>query len=182
MDKWQKELMLNRFIFEPQKYRGKEPNIVKENNDLNFCRAFFRKNYVDEELVKQLLEESILNKNNEDLDLILMLLEHFNMIKQFNITLAKLLVQPWHHFHDRIAGDLEFNVSDNITEYLYNGALYTCDNLEYESDYCGFNKKCLYALAKIGTKEAINYINKVKENGNSIVANYANEILIKYNY
>lgn len=107
----------------------------------------------------------------------LMLLEHFNIINHFNEVLAKLLIQPWHHLHDRIAGILEFNASENIIEYLYKGALYSCDNLEYESDYCGFNRKCLYALAKIGTNESINYIKDVSKNGNDIVSNYAKSIL-----
>ena len=84
-------------------------------------------------------------------------------------------VQPWHHLHDRIAGILEFNASENIIEYLYKGALYSCDNLEYESDYCEFNRKCLYALAKIGTKESINYIKEVLKNGNDIVYEHQGE-------
>ena len=65
---------------------------------------------------------------------------------------------------------------------IYNTALYCCDNLEYESDYCGFNRKCLYALAKIGTNESINYIKEVIKNGNDIVSNYAKNILKEYKF
>ena len=175
----QRELMIKRFIFESQKYGGNEPEVVRKKNDVNFCKSFFNKTIVDEDLVKKLLNEAICSENEEDLDLMLMLLEHFNIINHFNEVLAKLLIQPWHHLHDRIAGILEFNASENIIEYLYKGALYSCDNLEYESDYCGFNRKCLYALAKIGTKESINYIKDVSKNGNDIVSNYAKSILKK---
>jgi len=177
MNSSQRDLMIKRFIFEPQKYRGNEPEVVRKNNDINFCKSFFNNTMVDEELVKKLLNELIFNENEQELDLMLMLLEHFNIINQFNETLAKLLIQPWHHLHDRIAGILEFNASENISEYLYKGALYSCDNLEYESDYCGFNRKCLYALAKIGTNKSINYIKEVAKEGNTIVSNYANSIL-----
>lgn len=65
---------------------------------------------------------------------------------------------------------------------MYKGALYSCDNLEYESDYCGFNRKCLYALAKIGTNESINFIKEVIKNGNHIVSNYAKKILEEYKF
>ncbi len=87
------------------------------------------------------------------------------------------MIQPWHHFHDRLAGILEFNTSEKIIEYLYKGTLYSCDNLAYESDYHGFNRKCLYSLAKIGTNESINYIKEVAKNNNIIIANYAKNIL-----
>jgi len=182
MNSSQRDLMIKRFIFEPQKYRGNEPEVVRKNNDINFCKSFFNNTMVDEELVKKLLNELIFNENEQELDLMLMLLEHFNIINQFNETLAKLLIQPWHHLHDRIAGILEFNASENISEYLYKGALYSCDNLEYESDYCGFNRKCLYALAKIGTNKSINYIKEVAKEGNTIVSNYANSILKEYEF
>lgn len=182
MNNKQKDLLVKRFIYDPQRYRGNEPEVLKRSNDVNFCKSFFNKDVVDEDLVKILLDESILNKNESELDLILMLLEHFNIIKHFNLILAKLLIQPWHHFHDRIAGVLEFNASEDIIEYLYKGALYSCENLEYESDYCGFNRKCLYALAKIGTSKSINYIKEVSKSSNTIVSNYAKNILMEYKF
>ncbi len=64
-----------------------------------------------------MLNDSILNKNENDLDLLLMLLEHFNIIKRFNLLLAELLIQLWHHFHDRIAGVLEFNASEGLIKF-----------------------------------------------------------------
>ena len=59
---------------------------------------------------------------------------------------------------------------------------YSCENLEYESDYCEFNRKCLYALAEIGTNESINCIKDVLKNGNDIVSNYAKNILKEYQF
>ena len=182
MNSKQEYLLTNRLIYEPQKYKGNEPEIVKRDNDLNFCKLFFNKNVVDENLITTLLNESISNKNESELDLLLMLLEHFDIIKQFSLKIAELLIQPWHHFHDRIAGILEFNANEDIVEYLYKGSLYSCENLEYESDYCGFNRKCLYALAKIGTNESINYIKEVSKSGNTVVSKYANDILVEYKF
>ena len=111
-----------------------------------------------------------------------MLLEHINIVESFDLIIAELLIQPWHHFHDRIAGILEFHPSEDIVEYMHKGALYTCDNLEYESDYCGFNRKCLYTLAHIGTNQSINYIKEVSQCNNTVIANHAKEILYEYGY
>lgn len=36
MNNKQRELMIKRFTFEPQKYRGNEPEVVRKNNDENF--------------------------------------------------------------------------------------------------------------------------------------------------
>ncbi len=173
---------MKRLILEPQKYRFNEPETVKKNNDLDFCKVFFGKEEVDKGLIKELLIDSISNKNETELDLLLMLLEHFNIVESFNLIIAELLIQPWHHFHDRIAGILEFFPSEDIIEYMYKGALYSCDNLEYESDYCGFNRKCLYALARIGTNQSINYIKEVSRCNNMIIANHAKKILYEYGY
>ena len=179
MNKEQIDLLIKRFVFEQQKYRFNEPELVKRNNDLCFCKAFFGKEQVDESCIKQLLIDSILNKNETELDLLLMLVEHFNVVKSCNVIIAELLIQPWHHLHDRIAGILEFCPSEDIIEHLYKGALYYCDNLEYESDYCGFNRKCLYALSKIKTKEAICYLKEIATKSTTIVAAYAKDILAK---
>lgn len=182
MNKKQMDLLMKRCIFEPQKYSGVEPISIKKKKDIMFCLEFFGKKEVDNSLVKSLLTAAIMNKNEYEFDLLLMLLEHFNITKNYDLILAELLIQPWHHFHDRIAGILEFDKNEGIIDYLYQGALFSCDNLEYESDYCGFNRKCLYALARIGTKEAIEYIKKVSTSNNIIVSEYAKNILVKYNY
>lgn len=173
----QKDLLIKRLILEPQRYGLNEPEAIKRNNDLNFCKAFFKKEKVDTGLIKELLIDSISTQNETELDLLLMFLEHFSVVEDFNTVIAELLIQPWHHLHDRIAGILEFHPSEDIVEYLYKGALYNCANLEYESDYCGFNRKCLYALSKIGTKEAIHYIKEVANSDNIIVSKYAKDIL-----
>ena len=85
----QQELMIKRFILEPQKYGGNEPEKVKKCRDINFCKSFFNKTIVDEDLVGVLLNKSILNEEEQELDLILMLLEHFNIINHFKSPYEK---------------------------------------------------------------------------------------------
>lgn len=177
MTKKQLDLLMNRLIIEPQKHRGIEPISIKENKDIKFCNEFFMKTGVDHGVVELLLKDAINAKNNLELDLILMLLAHFNITKDYDLILSSLLIQPWHSCHDRIASILEFDKNEETIEFLYLGALYRCDNLEYESDYYEFNRKCLYALKKIGTEQAINYIKKVANCDIKIVSNYAQRIL-----
>ena len=180
MRKEQIDLLMKRLVFEPQKHRGIEPEQVKKKYDLRFCLAFFGKETVDIDLVHSLLEKGIHNQNEAELDLLLMLLEHFAITHHFDLILAKLLIQPWHHLHDRIANILEFDKNEETIAYLYQGALYRCDHLDYESDYCEFNRKCLYALAKIGTTSAIDYIKKVSISNNSIISYHAKSILVEF--
>lgn len=177
MTKEQIDLLTHRFIIEPQKYKLQEPDLIKQRKDLEFCQKFFNKSHVDIEIVRLLLVNSINCKNEFEVDLVLMLINHFDISDNFDMILAPLLVQPWHHLHDRIASILEFDKNEATIEYLYLGSLYRCDNLEYESDYCGFNRKCLYALAKIGTKESIDYIKKASSSDNPIISNHARNLL-----
>jgi hypothetical protein len=177
MTKKQIKLIENRLIKENGK--GNEPDSIKTKKDLNFCLEFFESDKVDKSIVETLLAETILNKNEKELDLLVMLLEHLEITNNFDLILAELLIQPWHHLHDSIARILENDKNEKTIEHLYLGCLYSCDNLDYQSDYCEFNRKCLYALAKIGTKESINYIKDVSKNGNDIVCNYAKSILKK---
>lgn len=180
MTKKQIKLLENRFIKENGK--GNEPDSIKTQKDLNFCLKFFGSDKVDNSIVETLLAETILNKNEKELDLLVMLLEHFEITNNFDAILAELLIQPWHHLHDSIARILENDKNEKTIEHLYLGCLYSCDNLDYQSDYCEFNRKCLYALAKIGTKAAINYIKKVESCDNVIVRNHAKKVLEDYNF
>ncbi len=176
----QLNLLMQRFIKDPQKYNGVEPQRVKEKNDYNFCKALFGHKEVSYAYVMELLNDSISTQNELELDLLLMLLSHFHCVNRYSITLAHLLIQPWHHLHDRIAGMLEFEYDERIIEFLHQGSMYRCDNLEYESDYCEFNRKCLFALANIGTPDAICYLKAASGCENSIIASHALKIIKEF--
>lgn len=175
-------LLVQRFIKDPQKYSGVEPEKVKIQKDLDFCKAFFGYEEIKHTYIMDLLNDSICTNNELELDLLLILLTHFHCVKHYCVTLAPLLIQPWHHLHDRIAGMLEFESDERIIEYLYQGSIYRCENLEYESDYCEFNRKCLFALAKIGTHKAITYVKTVSTCENTIIAKHALTIIKEYSF
>ena len=177
----QLNLFMQRFVKEPQKYNGVEPQSVKAKNDFNFCKVLFGSEEVDYKYVMELLNDAVFTKNELELDLLLMLLSHFHCVSHYCIVLSQLLIQPWHHLHDRIAGMLEFDADEGMIEILRQAAVYRCDNLEYENDYCEFNRKCLFLLAKIGTQDAIKSIKDVADVDNPIIANHALKVIEQYN-
>ena len=134
----------------------------------------------DYKTVSVMLNEAIVDRSDKKLDQVLSLIEHLNVEKQYQVDLAKLLTLPWHHFHDRVAGLLNNDPDDEILQYLYEGALFRCDNLDYESDYCEFNRKCLFALLKNGSIASREYIRRVTKCENKIIADHAAMIIEKY--
>lgn len=76
---------------------------------------------------------------------------------------------------------LEFDADERIIENLRQAAVYRCDNLEYESDDCEFNRKCLFILARIGTQDAIKSIKDISGVDDPIIANHAFEVMKQYN-
>lgn len=182
MNNQERNLIYWRLIDNWDKYEGLEPVYIKKSLDRKFCKKFTVNPIESPSYIVQLLITSISEKNESDLELLIGLSEHFEITRYIDEVIAPLIIQPWHHFHDRIASILEFDKNEKTVKYLYRGALYSCDNLEYESDYFGFNRKCLYALAKIGTREAIDYIKKVSICDNPVVSTYAKHILVEFDF
>lgn len=175
-------LLTERLIKRPQRNNGVESSSEKVKYDKIFCLHFFKQPIPDLELIKRLLSEAINNKNEFELDLLLMLVEHFNITEQYDLEIAPLLTQSWHHLHDRIARILEYDHNEQTAEYLFKGSTYRCENLDYESNYCEFNRKCLYALLKIGTPKSLSYIKEIANCKNQIIANYAKAIINTYSF
>ena len=177
----ERKLIKNRLLKHYKWEFGLEPDKIKEKLDKKFCNKFTVDPIAQPDYIVKLLQDSISEKNEEDLDLLLSLSEHFGITKCVDEVIAPLLIQPWHHFHDTIARILEFDKNEKTMHYLFLGATYFCENLDYQSDYCQFNSKCLHGLLKIGTEEAIELIKKVAKDDNQIVANTALDLIKRYN-
>lgn len=160
-----------------KKYQGLEPeNIKKELND-KFCQHFTVDIIQNHQYSIDLLKQTIEEKNEEDVEYMINIILHFGYFNEICLIVAPLLIEPWHHMHDMIAMNLEFEENPNTVEYLYKGAKYRCENLDYESDYCEFNRKCIWGLWKIGTKEAIEKIKNLTNCTNEIIRNHAINML-----
>ena len=169
-------LLITRLIRETKKYNGVEPDNIKQIKDRDFCLNFFGSVTADVQGVDLLVNDSIISQNESELELLIMLIDHFNITKYFGKTIAPLVIESWHHLHDRIARILMFDKNPETTDYLYKGATYHCDNLEYQSDYCEFNRKCMYGLYNINTEYSILLLKSLVDS-NEIIANIAKNIL-----
>lgn len=176
MNQKQINLLTVRLITQTMKYNGMEPPDIKKKNDKTFCNEFFNQNTVDLKVVEEILTESINNHNDYELDLLLMLLEHFQITSHFILNIAPLLIQSWHHWHDRIARLLMSEKSIEAIPFLYQGATYCCENLDYQSDYNEFNRKCIYALRNIATTEALACLQKLCKHKNENISTIAKEV------
>ena len=175
MNPKEKNLICLRLI--DQKNGRNEPLLIKKLLDKKFRKKFTVDPLTEPRYIVSLIENAICEKNDEDLELLISLCEHFEITKHIDEIIAPLLIQPWHHQHDRIALILEFDQNEATAELLFAGATYTCEKLDYQSDYCEFNRKCIYALSKIGTEKALNYIKALTSCDNRIVAEEAEKIL-----
>ena len=175
MNQKERKLIYSRLI--NQYHDGEEPLKIKKLLDNKFRKKFTVDPLKEPSYIVHLTELAISEKNDEDLDLLISLCEHFEITKHIDEVIAPLLIQPWHNQHDRIALILEFDQNEATIDWLFLGATYTCDNLDYQSDYCEFNRKCLYALSKIGTEKALNYIKEVSACSNTIIAEHAKNFL-----
>lgn len=180
MNKKERDLIIWRVIDCWEKYKGHESDEIKKQLNNKFCNAFTVNPLIEPDYIVKLLVQSIKEKNEGDLELLLQISQCLDITVCIDEVIAPLLIEPWHHFHDNIASILESDANEKTIKYLYLGASYCCDNLDYQSDYCEFNRKCLYALSTIGTKEALDALKTIANgNGefNKIVISDAKEIL-----
>ena len=180
MNEKERKLLDWRLVTCALKYRAGEPDDIRIKLDNQFLAEFTVNVLERPDYLVQLAEDAIHDQNEYDLDLVITLAEHFEITRYIDEVLASLLIQPWHHFHDNIARILEFDHNEKTAEYLLQGATYTCDHLDYESDYCEFSRKCLYALLKIGTPKTLQYIRDVACCDHPIIANHAKTLIKKY--
>ena len=180
MNEKQFELLENRLIKDKaQNKLCEEPNELKKQKDKEFCAIFFGSDFPDIAKIKAMLDEAIHNKHAEELELLLLLMLHFDNANQFDEQLAPLLLRDWHNSHEDIASILTASKNPNTAKLLYEASTADFDYLEYQSDYREFNRKCMYALYNIGTDETFGYLKKLSEYENRVIANIAANLLNK---
>lgn len=111
---------------EPQIYKGTEPVDVRTEKDLVFCEKFFNESSYKIEDILSLIKNSIERHNNKELDLLILLIEHFKITGLFDLVIAPLLVETWHNLHDKIVLILEKDTNPMTIKYLYLGSTFTC--------------------------------------------------------
>jgi hypothetical protein len=98
---------------------------------------------------------------------------------KFSEIFCKLLQTGWHNKHEDIARILQGIKDPSTVDCLYNAAELEFDYLDYDDTY-QFARKCIWALADIGTSEAKAKLQQLAHSNNKFVAEYAQKRLNRW--
>jgi hypothetical protein len=106
--------------------------------------------------VIQLLQQAYHDRHAHDVESALILLFHFPPTADYIPLLCELLVADFHNRHEDIIRILQDAADARAVPFLRQAALLkpSLDYLNYD-DYGGYYRKCFWALAAIGTLDAI---------------------------
>ena len=156
---------------------------------------YFEKRISKETLIKELNMESELFFNNllSDLELnyhlkdsemiefliyALLLWEEYNYFENaihlhgFEDILNALLISDWHMQHETIVLILQKIQDKKSLEYIYKAIHLKLEYLEWDENF-SFQVKCIRAIGRIGGKEAVEYLEILRNDSNQIIAHVA---------
>ena len=99
-----------------------------------------------------------------------------NLTPEYVPALVELLGKPWHQRHEDVVGALQELRDPRAVDALYEEAHATYEYLSYD-EFFGLARKCTWALADIGTPEAKTKLEALAQEGNELVAGYAQKRL-----
>jgi len=91
-------------------------------------------------------------------------------------ALIELLGKSWHNRHEDVVSVLQRLKDPRAVDALYNEAHSEYEYLNYDDCY-GLARKCTWALADIGTPEAKEKLQKLVQESNQMIAEYAQKRL-----
>ncbi len=130
----------------------------------------------DPGIVVELLETAIDDRSADDAEFGMSLAYYFGLSERFVPTLNKLLNEPWHCAHEDVARALQLLHDPRSVDSLYRAALTEFDYRSYDENY-GLARECTWALADIGTPEALEKLSLLAANRNPKIAAYAQKRL-----
>jgi len=102
---------------------------------------------------------------------------NFDINKYLNI-LNKLIISNWHYKHEDIVLLLEKISDSKSLNYLYQAVYLKPDYLTWDDNY-SFERKCIYAIAKIGKQKSLPYLKKICLDDNKILCECADKQMKK---
>lgn len=105
---------------------------------------------------------------------------NFDINKYLNV-LNKLIISSWHYKHEDIVQLLEKISNFESLNYLYQAVYLRLDYLSWDENY-SFEKKCIYAISKIGKQKSLPYLKKICFDDNKILRECADEQMKKIKY
>jgi hypothetical protein len=133
----------------------------------------------DSKLALGLLEKAYKEENDEDLEWTLIVGFSFGFAPKHADLLCKLVEADWHHSHENIVSALTDLRSFKAVGPLEKTAYAHYDYLDYDECF-GLARKCVWALADIGTAEAHQALTRISRCENLVIAGYANKRLTNW--
>ena len=151
--------------------------IRKEITDKKFIKVFclVEKNF--DYALEELLENSVKEKNAEDLVLLMFLIYKFEK-KSINIInmLCDIFEDNWHYEHENIAFLFEEARPIKAVNSLYRVAISKFPYLDFDYNYA-LAVKCIWALGNIRNEESVGKLKLLATSNNEIIKNNALEQL-----
>jgi len=145
----------------------KTPYMSKKNifgkysgNNFDGVKAGFLRNFTVDitqhpEYLKQLFVDVFNEKNNYDVEKLIILSGIFGLINEDLIdVLIKIILEPWHYWHESIASIFEQLKSPKTTDALFAVATNHYKYLDFELGHRMLQVQCIWSLGAINTKEA----------------------------
>ncbi|TPG37506.1 hypothetical protein [Flavobacterium pectinovorum] len=95
------------------------------------------------------------------------------------LLLCQIFESDWHKAHEDMARAFQ-GISNPITaETLFKVTFSDFENYNWNENY-PMQRKCVWALADIGTDEAINYLKQIEQQANETIAAFATKRLLNW--
>lgn len=88
----------------------------------------------------------------------------------------ELFLETWHYLHDQLATGFQYSKSETLTEFLYD-VIVNQKITEYDKESKAVARKCVWALADIGTTEAKLYLEKLTRFEDKMIVSFAQKRL-----
>ena len=145
--------------------------------NVDLLRPVFGKDFADVKAdVIPILEQSLASHEADEVELAVTLAHYFGLQREQTPILCKLLLEDWHTSHENIASSLQKLADPRSTDSLRQASQFRLAYLDYDENH-GLARKCTWALAAIGTAEAIEALVWISENSDEMVAGYARKRL-----
>jgi hypothetical protein len=102
------------------------------------------------------------------------------LMPEFRAVLVHLLEAPWHQRHEDVAREIQTLRIAEAVPALERMASTVFEYLRYYDDGHAFSRKCIWALADIGTPQAFQALQRISKSADTEVAGYALKRLARW--
>jgi hypothetical protein len=125
-------------------------------------------------LALNLIEDANRQKNPDDLQAAIVIGATFGFSAEHIPALCQLLHVDWHSCHEDIVSTLQKLKDPRAVDAVYGAVIVKHEYLVYD-EFFGLARKCTWALAGIGTSDALAKLHLLAASDNAVIAGYAKE-------